>query len=71
MKFHFELATSSHADTIIYYNALNEAKNVFRETILINNMGIASCIATERYTKSLARAAKIIDNHTTSRKFKN
>lgn len=71
MRFRFELATGAHADTIAHYSALNEAKNIFRETILISNMALTSYIATEKYSKSLARAVKIMDNHDTSRKFKN
>lgn len=71
MKFRFELATRGHADTIIHYSALNEAKNVSRETTLIANLAVTSCVATEKYVKNLAHVVKIVDNHDTSRKFKN
>lgn len=71
MKFRFELVTKGHADTIVHYSALNEATNAFRETTLIANMAVTSCTATEKYAKSLARILKIVDNHGTSRKFKN
>ena len=71
MRFRFELVTRGHADTIAHYSALNEAKNILREATLINNMAVVSCTATEKYVKNLARVVKIVDNHDTSRKFKN
>lgn len=70
MKFYVTLQTGSHADDIIHYSALEEAKLACINAAMIENMDMVSVNATRKLKKRYDAIAKRVSNHTSSQRFK-
>ena len=70
MKLFVTIQTGDHADSIIHYSALEDARLTCINAVLIKNMEMVSVNATRKYEKRFDEITKRVSNHTTSRKFK-
>lgn len=70
MKFYVTLQTGSHANDVIHYSALEEAKLAYINSTILENMDIVSVNATRKLKKRFINITKRVSNHTSSQRFK-
>lgn len=70
MKFYVTLQTGSHADAIVHYSALEEAKMTYINSAMLENMDIVSVNATRKLKKRFNTVTNRVSNHTSSQRFK-